>query len=177
MEINVNNLVPWISNNWPLISTVAATISAVVVFLKNALTITKLRQEINSMRRAQKIEEPLIRKASMEEIEKYGQSVTLRRRIAAMESDGAKKEGAGAVGAGLLVVIGKGLLILVTGVVVVIVGYLIISSPIFRYVLLALSLLILLISIIGLLIQRRKNATQISLFNQELAELRKQESP
>lgn len=175
MEINANNLVPWLSNNWAIISTVAATISAVLVFLKNALTVAKLREEIESMRRAREIEEPLIRKASMEEIEKYGQSVTLRRRIA-MESDGAKKHGAGATGE-LSDVIGKGLLILVAGVVVGVAVYLLIRSPIFRYVSLALSLLILLTSIIGLLILRRKHATQISLLNQELAESRKQESP
>ena len=117
MEISVNNFVQWLSNNWAIISTVAATISAFVLFLKNALTVAKLREEIKYMRLARKIEEPLIRKASMEEIDKYGQSITLRRKIALEMSDAAKKEGAGATGE-LSNVIRKGLLILVVGVAV-----------------------------------------------------------
>jgi len=65
----------FISKNWGIIVSVSASVTAISVFIKNILSIQKLRLEIRKLKtenessKSEKIS--LIREASMEEIEKY----------------------------------------------------------------------------------------------------------
>lgn len=156
-----------VTNNWAIITTFATTIGAIVAFIISLLTLKKLKLEIDSMKRAQLIKEPSIRLASMEEIERYGTSSKLNIKNR-NESYDYSIEKRAAKNAGPWNVFGITFVIFLIG----LLGYFLITSLIFRYVLLITSVLIFSVSIIMLFFGRKEYVNQRSMFNFELDKIR-----
>ena len=71
-----NEIYVYLQNNWGAIVSFSAAWAAASVFIRNVLTIQKLRLEIRKLKSVEKTEnankEKLLRQATREEVEKYG---------------------------------------------------------------------------------------------------------
>ncbi len=172
MEDIINKFVSWISNNWPVISAAALAISSIVVFWKNILTIRKLRMDIDCIQQANKEKDSLIRKATLEELEKYawrpfygelreeGFFTILLKTIHHYSE--LKKEGGG-----IFLLVKYGHFILIVGLLIYLIG----TSYFFWYSLLALSLFMMSYSFVIRNIRQREFYRKSNLFSKDLNEL------
>ena len=68
----INTLKEFVTQNWPVVSTIAGIMAGLSVFLKNLLTIKKLKYEISRLENATEPQKKVIYEATIEEITKYG---------------------------------------------------------------------------------------------------------